>query len=798
MSPTAVSQYLADPDVRFDLCILDEASQMPPENALPSLARCRQALIVGDSRQLPPTSFFQKNPSGQDDEDGGAETVEESILELAQRAFRSTRSLLWHYRSRHSALIGYCNRVMYGDRLTVYPSPAETRADMGVGLVNVGGLYRQSINPAEAQAMVKAALDSMIADPDRSLGLVTFNQKQRDVIIEQMDRAIEADPRAIAYVERWRLENDGLETFFVKNLENVQGDERDIILIGTVFGPETPGGPVAQRFGPVSGEAGRRRLNVLFSRAKQKIVTFTSLAPSDITADREGLRGPSMLRGWLEYCAQGGQGAALSAQDDGQGPSLEAFVQERIQGLDYQADRLVGTEGYKLDLAVKSPPCHLGYLMGLEGDGPSYGRGVSARDRDRLRPEVLAGLGWKLRRIWSSGWLTDQEGETERLREALEGALAEAKGAPQRLPSCPAATRAGPAAAGLPGDAGPGAAQRDEVGSRARQAAIGDKVRIAFLDGDRETREVLITRSEDDPGLGLVSASSALGQALIDQEEEDEVQILVGSTVRNLIVESITKPDKPPTDASPEKTAADAAQGKAAPDRATPGTTPDRAGADAPQDGQATGTYKVPPYKFVLGAKGIQAVSQATPSPGRGPGPPPAPAGSAKSIQDLVQVKPEDLERFKDPDYQEALGELALGLIDGLGPLGLETISKALAKAHDLGRRSSGIDTIVQNAIGRKRAKSTGPDKQAIYWPLGLDPGKTIAFRGTVLNGLRRSLAEIAHPELLGLAKEVIGEHGPGQEGVQAMARRLEIGRITGGLRDRLNSLLAEARRLRS
>ncbi|MDR2386128.1 MAG: DUF4011 domain-containing protein, partial [Deltaproteobacteria bacterium] len=231
MSPTAVSQYLSDESVTFDLGILDEASQMPPENAIPSLARCKQIIIVGDTNQLPPTNFFQKNVLGEfyaDDENGQAEpeTLEESILELAIEKFSPKRRLLWHYRSRHSGLINFCNHVIYDDDLTVYPSPSEKRPDMGVSLVKAYGEYKGSLNPIEAQIMVKWALAHMKNDANRSLGLVTFNEKQRSFISDLMERAIEANDYALKYVDDWKNKNDGLETFFVKNLENVQGDER--------------------------------------------------------------------------------------------------------------------------------------------------------------------------------------------------------------------------------------------------------------------------------------------------------------------------------------------------------------------------------------------------------------------------------------------------------------------------------------------------------------------------------------------------------------------------------------------
>jgi hypothetical protein len=304
MSPLAVAQYLTAGRFEFDLCIIDEASQMPPEDALGALVRCKQAVIVGDTNQLPPSNFFRKMLDD-DDADEDEAVLEESVLELAKGAFRPGRRLRWHYRSRHSGLIQFSNRYVYDGDLVVFPSASEERADMGVSLVKVDGRYKAGVNADEARAMIEAAIAFTRTHPDRSLGIVTMNQKQRDLLQEEWDSAVARDPDASAYVEKWATDRDGIEEFFIKNLENVQGDERDVIFIGTVYGPETPGGPVMQRFGPINGVAGKRRLNVLFSRAKKQIVTFSSMTGADVRAEENGNAGVYMLKRWLEYAATG-------------------------------------------------------------------------------------------------------------------------------------------------------------------------------------------------------------------------------------------------------------------------------------------------------------------------------------------------------------------------------------------------------------------------------------------------------------------------------------------------------------
>jgi transcription elongation GreA/GreB family factor len=780
MSPTAVSQYLTDESLSFDLGILDEASQMPPENAIPSLARCRQVIVVGDSNQLPPTTFFQKNVTGEfaldEDEGGESETIDESILDMAKSVY-VPRSLLWHYRSRHSGLINFCNRVIYDDKLIVYPSPTEKRPDMGVSLKKVEGIYQKSINPKEVSAIVKAALDHMKDDPERSLGLVTFNERQRNVIIDQMERAIEANGYAMSYVESWKTKNDGLESFFVKNLENVQGDERDVIFISTVYGPDKADGKVAQRFGPVTGAAGRRRLNVLFSRAKQKIVTFTSMSPADIAAKDGDLTGTAMLKDWLGYCERGGSGQGLKPERPGadRALSLESFVQEKVQAMGYQVDSLVGTEGYKLDLAVKSDLCPLGYLMGLEGDGKSYSQSASTRDRDRSRPEVLTGLGWKLNRIWSSAWYANPGAELAALKQGMETRLAKAQ---EELAKLPRGPEPGSEPATL-SDRQEGDAtfpKRQMAGSpqppdylafsnpntemakvateeKAELAAVGDLVKIRYLDSPDKTMDIRLTQSRNDPQQGLVSKDSPLGSAILDQEVEDEVQFLANNEVKTVLIVSIDK-------AHPKVPLAPILMGG----------KPNGDGANTPEPQQP--------------GQGMDSDNQ--PSDGEN-GPP-------GDLLGLISVKPGEESLLLDQDYQDTLAEMAITLIDTVGPIKLETLSQAISWSHGFSRRGTAIDNAIKKAIGKKREKTTAPDKEIVYWPPNIAPGKATPFRGMRVSNISREFNHVPYPELLGLAKEIVATTADSAQ-VQAMAARLEIKRLTKGLRDRLGEALKAAQK---
>jgi hypothetical protein len=425
MSPLAVAQYLPKGELPFDLCIIDEASQMTPEDAIGALARSRQAMIVGDTNQLPPSNFFRKMVD-EDEADEDETVLNESILEMANAVFRPARRLRWHYRSRHSALIQFSNRMVYNDDLVVFPSATESKRGMGVEFRSVQGLYKAGTNAIEARAMVEAVIAFMKADPDRSLGIVTLNQKQRELIFEEMEYASSRDPVAARYVEDWAQRNDGLEQFFIKNLENVQGDERDVIFIGTVYGPEQPGARVMQRFGPINGVAGKRRLNVLFSRAKQQVVTFSSMKSGDITAEANGNEGAYMLKRWLEYAATGTLEVG-EPQEKEPDSDFEIYVINQIRAMGCIAVPQVGVRGYSIDIGVKHPQWEHGFILGVECDGAAYHSSKSARDRDRLRQEVLEGLGWRFHRIWSTDWFNNPAKQAEILRRVIEDRLAELK-----------------------------------------------------------------------------------------------------------------------------------------------------------------------------------------------------------------------------------------------------------------------------------------------------------------------------------------------------------------------------------
>jgi very-short-patch-repair endonuclease len=551
MSPLAVAQYLPKGSVHFDLCIIDEASQMPPESAIGALLRCSQAVVVGDTNQLPPSSFF-KTVIDDEEADDDESVLSESVLELANGSFRPARRLRWHYRSRHSGLIKFSNRLVYDDNLIVFPSATESMKRMGVELRAVNGRYKAGTNPIEAKTIIEAIVEFMQIDSDRSLGVVTLNQKQRDLILEEFEYAIANNRVVQKYIDTWKERNDGLEEFFIKNLENVQGDERDVIFIGTVYGAEAPGERVMQRFGPINGLAGKRRLNVLFTRAKQKVVTFSSMTAADIVAEENGNPGAYMLKRWLEYAASGilDAGEITEREPDS---DFELFVMDQIKAMGCTPVPQVGVAGYFVDIGVRHPEWPYGFVLGIECDGATYHSAKSARDRDRLRQEILENLGWKLHRVWSTDWFNNPRQEAERIRRAIGERMTALRAREHEYiqkpteypPAAPTKPEGNQTAADPSSDEkmrdGPIPMQLNSRVTDDRRVEIGDTVRFRYLTDDKRSINVTISKAQSDTSQGIIHYRAPVASALLGAEQGDEIEVLVGSYIRPAVVESITK-----------------------------------------------------------------------------------------------------------------------------------------------------------------------------------------------------------------------------------------------------------------
>lgn len=413
MSPASVAQFIpADAAPHFDVVIIDEASQMRPEEALGAIARGKQLVVVGDPKQLPPSDFFKVRSEQEFEDDASDESDvldDESILDMSLKVFYPARRLKWHYRSRHESLIAFSNQHFYDNSLTVFPSPNNQFA-VEYRYVENGG-YRSGTNVNEALYVANAAAEFIRQYPHLSLGIVSLNQKQQSLLLEQMDHLFAINPE----LEQYRAERENtLEPFFIKNLENVQGDERDVIFISTVYGPERPGMPVMQRFGPINSRSGHRRLNVLFTRAKERVVVCSSMKSSDIRPGQAANRGVTILKQYLDYAqTKRLQTAILTGREPDS--DFEIFVADRLRQQGYDVVPQVGVSGYFIDLAVVDPQHPTTYLLGIECDGATYHSSKAARDRDRLRQQVLERLGWKIYRIWSTDWFTNPAVETDKL-----------------------------------------------------------------------------------------------------------------------------------------------------------------------------------------------------------------------------------------------------------------------------------------------------------------------------------------------------------------------------------------------
>jgi hypothetical protein len=422
MSPLSVAQFLKPGVVKFDLVVMDEASQLRPQDTIGAIARGSQLVIVGDPKQLPPTNFFMGEDGVVSDDEEETAAQEQSILDHAIGILRPVRRLKWHYRSRHPSLIAFSNKEFYGDDpLILFPSPYHEHDDFGVKYVHVEeGRYGGRVNVPEARRVATAAIDYAAKHPERSLGIVALNQPQRELIELEVDRLAQEHEEFEAWRKKW---DSSLERFFVKNLENVQGDERDTIFISTVFGRGDDNEVPHQRFGPINNEGGHRRLNVLFTRAKFQTVVFCSMDPAQIRTDEKSKWGVRALKGYLKFAKDG---LLEGATETGRAPDsdFEVAVADALHVAGYEAVPQIGVAGYFIDIGVRHPERPGEFVLGVECDGAAYHSTKSARDRDRLRQEVLERLQWRIHRIWSLDWYRNHRRETDRLVKAVRDAVA--------------------------------------------------------------------------------------------------------------------------------------------------------------------------------------------------------------------------------------------------------------------------------------------------------------------------------------------------------------------------------------
>ncbi len=438
MSPLSVAKFLPPESVHFDWVVFDEASQVKPVDAFGAIIRGKQTVIVGDNRQLPPTDFFDKQV-GTDDENAEENLVNniDSILDLFYAKSAPQRMLRWHYRSRHESLIAVSNDQFYKNELELFPSPDALKEEVGLiyhhhpdTVFDRGGSRK---NREEARIVAERVMEHARSQPHLTLGVATFSASQMTAIQDQLETLrLETLRRGDPSCETF-FNAHPQEPFFVKNLENVQGDERDVILISIGYGRDAHGN-LTMNFGPLNQDGGERRLNVLITRARWRCEVFSNLTADDIDLSRTDARGVKVLKRYLKY-------AETDELDDMPKPTgreadspFEEEVAYSLRKRGYQVEHQIGSAGYFIDLGVKDPERPGRYLLGIECDGATYHSAQSARDRDRLRQQVLEGLGWRIHRIWSTDWFRNPDRELRRAAEAIEEARAYVTSPPELSP----------------------------------------------------------------------------------------------------------------------------------------------------------------------------------------------------------------------------------------------------------------------------------------------------------------------------------------------------------------------------
>lgn len=426
MSPMSVATYLPQGMLSFDLVVFDEASQIQAPEALGAIARGSQTVVVGDSKQMPPTNFFAKSVELSDDEAEESGTADiESILGLMEASGAPDKMLRWHYRSRHDSLIAVSNDQFYENKLLIFPSPGVNTDARGLRLRHVPeGIYDRGgsrANVIEAKRVAEAVMEHARTTPHLTLGVVAFSSAQRDVIMLEVERLRRESPETETFFQHHMAGDE----FFIKNLENVQGDERDVIFISVGYG-KTATGKLGQNFGPLNTKGGERRLNVLISRSRLAMDVFANFTADELRTEASSPFGVRAFKAFLKYAESGELEQRLETGREADSP-FEVEVHKSIEAMGYEVEPQVGTQGFFIDLAVRCPEKPGRFILAVECDGASYHSSAVARDRDRLRQSVLEGLGWRFHRIWSTEWFRNQAAEEERLENAIKRAISHQK-----------------------------------------------------------------------------------------------------------------------------------------------------------------------------------------------------------------------------------------------------------------------------------------------------------------------------------------------------------------------------------
>jgi len=438
MSPVSVSTYLKPETFHFDIVIFDEASQLPTPEAIPSILRANQVIVAGDPKQLPPTPFFVSTIIGDDIDDYEEELFQtqlESLLDdcVAIVPFFQESYLKWHYRSRDERLINFSNHYFYDNRLITFPSVCTDNICRGVKLEYLSdGIWdrgRSRVNRKEARRAARLAIEHFTKFPEKSLGIVAMNTYQREAIEDAISEELIMRPELLPFFDSSRQ-----ESFFVKSLENVQGDERDVIIISVGYGKNNEG-TLTLNFGPLNMEGGWRRLNVLVTRAKWQLILITSLRSAELHGVNPENRGAIALKNFIEYLEREGSLPPSPARlTEGETNDFEDAVREVLRERGLNVDAQVGAGSFRIDLAIRDPRDPSKYMIGIECDGATYHSSIVARDRDMVREEVLRGMGWKFHRVWSTEWFRNRDASIKLMLDNISKAASN-----DQLKSMPAA-----------------------------------------------------------------------------------------------------------------------------------------------------------------------------------------------------------------------------------------------------------------------------------------------------------------------------------------------------------------------
>ena len=792
MSPLSLAKFAKAGQLEFDILLIDEASQMKPEEALGGLLRAKQVIVVGDAKQLPPTNFFNRSVQSIGSEDNYEDIDDESILEVCEKTFREVRPLKWHYRSKCESLIAFSNAEFYKNSLITFPM---ARPDsFSIDLIRVNGSYQARRNVAEAARIAEEAIAFMRhfaeADEDTipTVGIVSINTDQRDLIDEELRRLAAGDELVERYCEKVRKRGEPL---FVKNLENVQGDERDYVLISLTYGREPRATALMQRFGPINTKQGHRRLNVLFSRARIRIALFASFGSDDVKLAAKSSEGVLILKRYLEYAETRGR-AMVESTGTEPDTDFEGEVGERLRARGYKLDFQVGVSGYKIDLGVRHPDYPDRFLAGVECDGASYHSSKSARDRDRLREEVLRGLGWDILRVWSTDWFDNPELETDKLSTRLE-----------QLRSGPQRTFQDYAILDLFAAPAPGTEPSYDP-STTDDVSDG----IAPMDSDTNQEASLISPSSGSPSdelplyasdgpLSAPQAAKALEQfrdIVIRHEVPDwspHRSILRDGMIETFVSQRLDDSEdwdrKVPqfqrlgTDPV-EKTRFLARICKIV-ERIDGDCSPPESPRGAPFTLTPLGTDNQPAQSCLPLGPSVAYAQVSEPS---------SSAGEKYVVADFSRLSDQlRADRFYDRDYRPTIGRMAAYVIQTEGPIYDEVLFTRIARIHGFQKTGGTIQKLILSAIDR-RFPRTKEDGREVFWDTTAQTNSPVTFRESP-NDIR-SYSDIPIAELASLTLPFVRIRMDDELILRKMATQFGIGRLRAITRARFGKAIEFAK----